>query len=151
MSLRWRPLFGQSPCLPLHGLVLEWEPHGQRPSQGQTLHLLLPCRERFGDYELAIMEHSRLSKCFPIIKSLPAVKAQVKMCTSHWAGPGASIEEGGQQKTADQNARVAVRAQHGRMSSAQPRPSTPTPLVASPTPYPQLSHSQTFVSLHKRG
>lgn len=31
-------------------------------------------RERFGDYALAIMEHSGLSKCFPIIKSVPAVK-----------------------------------------------------------------------------
>ena len=73
------------------------------------------------------------------------------MYTSHWAGPGASIEEGGQQKIGDQNARVAVTAQHGRMSSAQPQPLTPTPFIASPTPYPQLPHSHTFVSLHKYG
>ena len=58
------------------------------------------------------MEHSGFSKCFPIIKSLPAVKAQVKMHTSHWAGPGDSIEEGGQHEIGDQHARVADMAQH---------------------------------------
>lgn len=89
---------------------------GTKPSQGQMLHLLLPCRERFGDYELAIMEHSGLSKCFPIIKSVPAVKALVKMHASYWVGPGASAEEGSQPEIDGPCARVADFAQHGWMS-----------------------------------
>lgn len=58
-----------------------------------------PHREQFGDYELAIMEHSEFSKCFPIIKSVPAVKTQVKKASVPLGWPGASAEEGSQPET----------------------------------------------------
>lgn len=67
----------------------------KRRPQAQTLHLLQPHREQFGDYELAIMEHSGFSKCFPIIKSVPAVKAQVKEASVPLGRHGSLREEGG--------------------------------------------------------
>ena len=44
------------------------------------------------------MEHSENSECFPIIKSVPAVKAQVKKASVPLGWPGASAEEGSQPK-----------------------------------------------------
>lgn len=40
------------------------------------------------------MEHSEFSKCFPIIKSVPTVKAQVKKASVPLGWPGASAEDG---------------------------------------------------------